>query len=90
MNQSALIGGALIAGFVLFLARQNRLSAYAGVFFGDKPATHSTTASPATTAGGITLPSYSDIQTTLSDLGVPRLPGLDNNGWGSILNGFGG
>lgn len=40
MNQSALIGGALLAGFALFLASQNRLSAYSSVLWGDKPAAH--------------------------------------------------
>lgn len=42
MNQSALIGGALIAGFVLWIARQDRLSSYARVFFGSKPDAHAT------------------------------------------------
>lgn len=40
MNQSALIGGALLAGFALFLASQDRLSAYGRVLWGSKPASH--------------------------------------------------
>lgn len=41
MNQSALIGGALLAGFAMFLASRDRLSAYGRVLWGDKPAAHS-------------------------------------------------
>jgi len=40
MNQSAIIGGSLLAGFALFLAARNRLSAYGRVMVGSKPATH--------------------------------------------------
>lgn len=40
MNQSAVIGGSLIAGFVLFLMAQDKLPTYARVLWGDKPASH--------------------------------------------------
>ncbi len=38
MNQSALVGGALLAGFALFLASRDRLSVYGAVLWGAKPA----------------------------------------------------
>lgn len=37
MNQSAVIGGALLAGFVLFLAARDRLSTYAHIFWASDP-----------------------------------------------------
>lgn len=41
MNQSALIGGALLAGFALFITSRNRLSTYGRILWGAKPSTHS-------------------------------------------------
>lgn len=41
MNQSAIIGGVLLAGFALFLASRNRLSVYGRIMWGAKPASHS-------------------------------------------------
>ncbi len=41
MNQSAILTGALIGGFVLFLAARDRLPVYARILWGDKPGTHS-------------------------------------------------
>lgn len=38
MNQSTLIGGALIFTFLLFLASRNRLATYASVLWGSSPA----------------------------------------------------
>jgi hypothetical protein len=38
MNQSTFLGGALLAGFILYLAAKNRLSAYGAVFSGGKTA----------------------------------------------------
>jgi hypothetical protein len=38
LSQSTFIAGALIAGFVLFLAARNRLSAYAAVLWGSTAA----------------------------------------------------
>jgi hypothetical protein len=38
MSQSTFIAGALIAGFVLFLAARNRLSTYAAVLWGSTAA----------------------------------------------------
>jgi hypothetical protein len=37
MSQSAIILGALLAGFVLYLAAKNRLSTYVGVLWGPTP-----------------------------------------------------
>lgn len=45
MNQSALIGGALLGAFALFIASRNRLSTYGRVLWGAKPASHDTPAS---------------------------------------------
>lgn len=38
MNQSALVTGALLAGFVLFLAARDRLTVYGDVLFGSAAA----------------------------------------------------
>ena len=48
MSQSAVIAAALIAGFALYLAANNRLSAYAAVLWG---ATSQPVASPAASSG---------------------------------------
>ena len=58
MNQSALIGGTLLAGFALFIASRNRLSVYGRILWGDKPAAHSQDESTAPKEDdGFTLPS---------------------------------
>ena len=44
MNQSALIGGALLAGFALFIASRDRLTTYGRILWGAKPASHNTPA----------------------------------------------
>lgn len=43
MNQSALIGGALLAGFALFIASRDRLTTYGRILWGAKPDSHSST-----------------------------------------------
>jgi hypothetical protein len=64
MNQSALIGGALLVGFALFLASRDRLSAYSRVLWGSKPAAHQEAAkSPSDEAAGF------DIMDPLGDWG---------------------
>lgn len=40
MNQSAIIGGTLIASFVLFLTARDKLSTYGRVLWGAKPDSH--------------------------------------------------
>lgn len=45
MNQSAIIGGALLAGFALFVTSRNRLSTYGAIMWGAKPAGHGETLS---------------------------------------------
>lgn len=53
MNQSALVGGALLAGFVLFIAARDRLTVYGNVLFG-APAAASGAPTTANT-GGVTV-----------------------------------
>lgn len=53
MNQSALIGGALLAGFGLFLASRNRLPAYGRIMWGAKPASHDTASEEKSPTAGI-------------------------------------
>ncbi len=50
MNQSAVIVGALLAGFVLWIASRGRLGVYASVLWGPTPDAGSS-AKPATAAG---------------------------------------
>lgn len=45
MNQSTLIGGALLAAFALFITSRSRLSSYGRILWGEKPDAHSTTTS---------------------------------------------
>lgn len=53
MNQSALIGGALLAGFVLFLAARDRLTVYGDVLFaGQAAAPQGANVGGATTTAG--------------------------------------
>ena len=52
MNQSAIIGGALLAGFALFIASRDRLSVYGRVLWGAKPEAHATGSNPETPAVG--------------------------------------
>lgn len=54
MNQSAIIGGALLGGFALFLAARDRLSVYGRVLWGDKPAAHNSAATSSESATGET------------------------------------
>lgn len=87
MNQSALIGGALIAGFVLWVARQDRLSSYARVFFGAKPEAHSSDAkgsSSGSSSNGYVVPDnifdvVSDTKKMVEDFKnfqLPTIPGF--------------
>lgn len=84
MNQSAIIGGSLLAGFVLFLAARNRLSAYAGVLWGGKPATHSTPVSKSPTAGVIPGAPDFDPLDVMGDWGL-GVGDLFNMDWGAML-----
>lgn len=83
MNQSAIIGGALLAGFAMFLASQDRLSAYARVLFGDKPGTHGAGGEPKATGDSdeTNLFGLPDL-----DFGLPTLDDLegyiDREVWG--------
>lgn len=54
MNQSAFIGGALLAGFVLYLAANNRLQTYAAVLWGATNSALPTEAAGATGVSGST------------------------------------
>lgn len=60
MSQSAVIGGALLAGFVLFLAARNRLTVYERVLWGAKSAP-----APAAKSGGS---GGSDLAGTAADI----------------------
>lgn len=51
MNQSAILGGALLAGFVLFLAARDRLTVYERVLWGAKPDAHQTGGSGSSALG---------------------------------------
>ena len=65
MNQSAIIGGALLAGFAMFLASRDRLSVYSRVLWGDKPAAGTATpekeADSALGGFGFDIPSPGDL-----------------------------
>jgi hypothetical protein len=56
VSQSTFIAGALIAGFVLFLAARNRLSTYAAVLWGSTGAQVPATAPAAPMQGGNSSP----------------------------------
>lgn len=57
MNQSAVLGGALLAGFALFIASRNRLTTYGRVLWGAKPESHAggetETPAPGSTANSV-------------------------------------
>lgn len=53
MNQSALVGGALLAGFALFLAARDRLTVYGNVLWGAPSAGNG----PAPSTGSAVIPS---------------------------------
>lgn len=66
LSPSAILIGALLAGFVLWLAKQNRLSVYWGLIFGSS--TSSTSSSPS-----YLIPPFNNPFT-----GSPMLPGITN------------
>ncbi len=61
MNQSGFIVGALLAGFVLFIAARSRLPTYAAVLWGPAPASPGTSGA---SGGGS------------SNLGIPGIGGI--------------
>jgi len=74
MNQGAFIVATLAAAFVLYLAKSNRLTAYAGVFVGQSPGTSSAPAASAPTTG-INPPIISNDPAGLPTF-QPNAPGL--------------
>jgi hypothetical protein len=52
VNQSSFIVGALLAGFILYLAGKGRLGTYASVIWGPAPALPTTGGTGAATTGG--------------------------------------
>lgn len=52
MSQSAFIVGALLGGFVLFLAVKGRLASYEAVLWGPKPSTSGSGSGSAGSSGG--------------------------------------
>lgn len=70
MNQSAIIVGSLLAGFVLFLAARNRLGTYVGVLWGPTPDVPQPAATETTAGPGVQQPTTSQAgQST----GIPGL-----------------
>lgn len=53
MSQSSLILGALLAGFVLFIAARNRLPLYAAVLWGPAPSAGAGASASASSGSGI-------------------------------------
>lgn len=73
MNQSALIGGALLAGFALFIASRNRLSVYGRVLWGAKPDSHNEAAQEQEAEKA--LPGPLDMLRNYGHSDIPALPG---------------
>ena len=69
MNQSTVIAGTLLGGFILFLASQNRLSAYSAVLWGAAP--------PAATLATSGTPSQQGISSALFGASGPTTPSLN-------------
>lgn len=84
MNQSALIGGALLAGFALFLAARDRLTVYGSVLWGAKPG--SGEPAPSTAVQPLPGSIFGDFLSNplMSPIpGIPMLPAIA--GWGGEL-----
>lgn len=77
LNQSTLIGGALLAAFVLFITSRDRLSSYGRILWGEKPEAHAPGAaaadknSAANTIAGATLGGWAqDLGATMDQFGI--------------------
>jgi hypothetical protein len=84
MSQSSLMVGALIAGFVVYLAMNGKLATYWSILIGGGSTSATTTTPSATTSTTSTTPSASTSTTTTPN--VSTLPAS----LGSYLGGLGG
>jgi len=88
LNQSAIIGGTLLAGFALFLSARDRLGAYGRILWGAKPAAHNEPPSKSPTAGAIPGTGNFDPLDIFGNYGL-GVGDLFNMDWDNILPSFG-